>query len=776
VKALPVDALREEVSRAVVRAPLVLCAPTGSGKSTQVPRWLEGQVVVVEPRRVACRSLAARIAELEGEPLGQTVGYRVRGERRQSAQTRILFVTPGIALRDLSVLERADAVVLDEFHERRLDVDLLFALLASRKKGLVVMSATMDGPAVAAHLEGELLESEGRLHPVEKHCIGSERPHGKGLPSRVAAALERASTDPGDVLVFLPGRSEIAACAAALRGRSGLTICELHGGLSLEQQSRAFAPTRDRKVVLATNVAETSVTLPGVGVVIDSGLVRRTRYHRGRAYLGLTAIASDSAEQRAGRAGRTGPGVCYRLWGQTAILEARTPPEVYRESLVPLVLGAANAGHRVESLPLFDPPKDYALEAAREELTALGALNPEGLLTELGRELFQQPLDAPHARLLIEAQGTPSLGDAIDLVSVLALGRRLFVGPRPDLPEDDLRDAGCDAVAFIRALRMGEARAHGLTPFVLREARRMSKRLRRANGLDVADPSAKIDREGLAKLALRADPRTAHVARRRKRAVAFANGGTELELGRESAVRPDAVEAIVVLDSRAIGTERRDTVIVTCAMPIPLRWLRELGLGRERIESVRIKRGIIIAKIERVHAKKVIDEREEVPTGELAREAMLKLVLQGRFLKEAKREAADRLMARGLAAQLSRAGVTVSGVALPQLDAPTLEEHLRARISDLGVESGEDAKLLSADDLLPEDLEPWVRDVLDAEYPRTFEVGDASYRVEYNLDRRQIIMHMTKGTRTTPPPASYLPRFAGFRVTVESRRGMHVVR
>lgn len=768
---LPIDALRDEVVRVVRDGPLVLSAPTGSGKSTQVPRWLDGEVVVVEPRRVACRSLAARVAELEGEPLGGRVGYRVRDDRREGPDTRVRFITPGIALRDLALLERADVVVLDELHERRLDVDLLLGLLRARGGGLVAMSATMDGDRVARFLGGTHVRGEGRAHPVVHRYVGADRPSPKNLAVRVRRAVDAASGDPGDVLVFLPGRAEIAACRDALRG--DLAVLELHGGLSLKQQSAAFAPSKKRKIVLATNVAETSVTIPGIGVVIDSGLVRRTRYHHGRAYLGLTAIAEDSAEQRAGRAGRTGPGVAYRLWSDAAILEKRTPPEVHRESLVPMVLAAASAGHRLEALPLLDAPKDYALDAAREELVALGALDADGGLTTLGRDLFARPLDPPLARLLIEAEGTPALDDVIDLVAALSVSRPLFTQPKSHDP-DDLRAAGCDAVAAIRVVRRDGAPS--VSPYVAREARRMAERLRRAHGREAPDPDATIDRRALAKIVLRGDPRTAHVARRRKRHVAFANGGTELVLGRDSAVDAEKVEAVAVLDSRAIGAGRDTRVIATCAMPIPMSWILEEGLGRDRVGHVKIARKKVVAQVERVFAKKVIDTREEVPRGALAIDAMVRLLLEGRWLPEAKVRASDRLTARALASGLSRAGVTVHGVALPDEPAPALEDHLRERLQTLGVASGEDAALISVDDLLPDDLPGWVREVLDKEYPRTFEAGDAKYEIDYDLERRQVVLRMVKGTRSTAPPASYLPRFSGFRVCVESRRGMHVVR
>lgn len=783
--ALPIDALRDEVVAAVAEAPLVLGAPTGSGKSTQVPRWLEGRVVVVEPRRVACRSLAQRVAELEGCALGDRVGYRVRDEHRASGETRVLFVTPGIALRDPALLERADAVILDEFHERRLDVDLLFGLLAERARGLVVMSATLDGERIAAHLGGRWLRGEGRLHPVDVRYLGrgAALPSAKDLPARVRSALEAAADDPGDVLVFLPGRAEIAACADALRGRGDLTVLELHGGLSLKEQSRAFARAKKRKVVLATNVAETSVTIPGIGVVIDAGLVRRTRYHRGRGFLTLSPVALDSAEQRAGRAGRTGPGVCYRLWSEAAILEPRTPPEVHRESLTPMLLAAAAAGRRLEALPLLDPPKDYALEAAREELETLGAFDADGGLTELGRQLFAQPLDAPHARLLVEAQGRPELlGDVIDLVSALSVSRPLFVGARPERSGDDLRERGCDVVATLKAVRVGEARRHRLNPYVLREARRTAARLRRAHRLpERAEPDARIDRAALAKLFLRADPRTAHVARRRKRHLAFSNGGTEIELGRESAVHAvaDEVEALCVLDTRALGTGRRDTtVIATCAMPVKTEWLRDAGLGRERVGSVRLEEGAVVATVEKVFARRVIDVREETPEGALAREAIVKLLLEGRMLPEARARAEERLQARRLAARLAGAGVRLGESARAEGGAavPSLEAHFAARVEELGVTSGEDAALLEVEDLLPEDLDAWTRELLDRDYPRTFELGDAFYEIDYDLSRRQVVMRMVRGTRDTAPPLGYLPKFPGFRVCVESRKAMHVVR
>ncbi|MEY2929420.1 MAG: hypothetical protein RL033_169, partial [Pseudomonadota bacterium] len=356
---LPIQAIRAEFALAQQRGPVVLTSPTGSGKSTEVPRWCEGRVLVVEPRRLACRSLATRVAELEGSRLGEAVGYVVRDEHVANDRTRIVFATPGMVLRPRGLLDGVGSGILDEFHERSLEIDLLLALLlqervlAERARGLVVLSATLEGERVSRHVGGVHLHAPGRVFPVEIRYLPGHGslPDPADLASRVAHAVSTAAADPGDILVFLPGKAEIEDCAHALRGP--FSLVPLHGGLTLQEQQRAFERTPRRKIILATNVAETSLTVPGVGVVIDAGLVRQTLYQNGRASLTLTPIAEDSAAQRTGRAGRTAPGVCYRLWNAAATLQATTLPEIHRGSLVPLVLTAAAWGQRVESLPLL---------------------------------------------------------------------------------------------------------------------------------------------------------------------------------------------------------------------------------------------------------------------------------------------------------------------------------------------------------------------------------------------------------------------------------------
>ncbi len=785
---LPIVGLRASLLEALARSPVVVSSPTGSGKSTEVPRWCTGRVLVVEPRRVACQSLAARVSELERSRLGERVGFVVRDERVMSAATQIIFATPGIALRDAALFASAETVILDEFHERSMEVDLLLALLLrvragseERKPNLIVMSATIEGERIAKHVEGTYLVAEGRTFPVEIRYLsqGDALPDGADIGTRVLSAVERAKTDPGDVLVFLPGKGEIEICRRALLPIAKThTILPLHGGLSLDEQRQAFARTATRKVILATNVAETSLTIPGVGVVIDTGLVKETRYREGRASLVLSPIADDSAAQRAGRAGRMSAGVCYRLWSPSARLAPITLPEIHRESLVPLVMSAAAWGARPEDLRLLDAPKPYALEAARADLNAWGALSNDGTLSEGGRRLHSLPIDPAHARLLVEATTMGCLNEAIDLVSALSVGRPIFQSGPSDDDAEDLRRAGCDVTALVRAVRIGRPDTHRVSGFVVEEARRTRARLRLSLGLSVEKPvDGPFDRDTLLKAAIAADPRVVHVARARGRDVAFSNGGTELELARESAIRNlREVDALVVLDTRAFGAGKEARLLVTCASAISLAEVARSGLGRDRLGSVRLESGRVLAKVERVYAKRVIATRDEVPSGEVARAAIAELFLRGSLFRSSGALAAtrDRLAVRKLSSSLAARGHK-AGVAA---DRPilALDEWVAQRLVDLGVESGDDLALLSPIDLTADDLPFEARSMLDKEFPRSVDVGDACYEADYDLDAHQVTLRIVKGSRRDPPPISYLPRFTGLRVCVEGPRGFTVLR
>ncbi|MEM1202168.1 MAG: helicase-related protein [Acidobacteriota bacterium] len=804
--ALPVEALREDVLAARLRGPLVLTSPTGSGKSTQLPRWCPGRTLVVEPRRVACRSLAQRVAELEGTELGGAVGYHVRDERRADADTRVVFATPGIVLRRLDDLPTFDTVILDELHERGLEIDLLLALLLRRHRAgtlgaaLVAMSATLDGPRVARHLGGVHLHAEGRLFPVEVFHRGDGvlLPNPRDLERRVAAAVDAAADHPGDILVFLPGKGEIERCRRTLE-RPGLDVLPLHGGLSLDQQSRVFRPSSRRRLILTTNVAETSLTVPGIGVVIDSGLVRQTRYHRGRGFLTLMPVARDSAEQRAGRAGRIGPGVAFRLWSEEAPLEARTAPEILRESLVPLVLAASSAGVDAGELPYLDAPKDHALETARGELQSLGALDPLGRITERGRRLFGLPLDPLLGRLLVEAEasGEPALlHDMIDLAAALAARRPLSPGTTtPELLAhaaelDASEPALCDAVAILRTLRgAGAETGHGGDG-----AGALRRRLRAAFGVTgpAPGPDAPIDRRRLAHAVLAADRRVAHVARRRGRGFAWSNGGTEIVLSKHSRVAAALaegaeIEAVAVLGTVALGLGGRDVrTLATHALPLPLKWLTEAGLGVLRLGRIDVRDGEVVARLERTYAGKVIARRDDIPRGDLARDAVATLLLEGRLFRKTFLDSRDAHERAALVRRLAGADgerpwwldAAVEHVAdlLVDGELPGLRAWVEGRLRNLGFEAGDDLPLLSPDDLRFPDLPEALRAELDRNWPRRLTISGVVYRIDYDLAKNDVLLRLEQGKPRVPPDPFFLPRFPGFRVRVEHKGVLRTLR
>ena len=777
---LPIDPLKNDLIASLSESNVVVSAPTGSGKSTQIPRWCQkrGRVLVVEPRRVACRSLAARVEELEGVSLGSTVGYVVRDDQKATDETTLVYATPGVVLRWLQSgkADAFDTLILDEFHERTLDVDLLLALLLKKNMRLIVMSATLDAKRLTEHMNATLLVGEGRAFPVTNSHLPCEGilPETRELERRVSRAVDQALNHPGDILVFLPGKGEIASVSSHLRSRQDVKVLPLHGGLSLSEQMRVFNPDSKRKVILSTNVAETSLTVPGVGVVIDSGLVRQTRYHRDRGFLTLVPIAADSAEQRAGRAGRTAPGVCLRLWSPQARLDSLTRPEIQRESLVPLLLSAAACGENIHTLPFLDPPAEHAISTALDELKALGAVNEEGEINDRGKALFSLPLDAHHGRLLMEAKARDCLDPMVDLVSVLSVGRPLFLRtPLPD-PDDDLRKRGCDVTAMIQAIRQGNTKKHGLDSFTLEEARKTRDRLRQWFEIAPNAPSQNLHAETLARVALAADPRCAHVARTRKKSIAWSNGGTEIALGRESAVDESKHAAIAVFDSRAVAVKQRDTlVIATCAMPLNLRWMAGEGLGRDRLAQTRIEGDRIVAVIERVYAKRILMEREEPPRGVLAREAIAHAYLQNQIFKGNQKETKRRLREKRIYAELIRTGQWEGE---PMEALPPMEEWIVQRLQDLGVESGEDLALLKADDFIPDELPSHIREKVSSLFPSDISLGDMHFSVEVNVPKRLVTLHKTSGKRKELPSLQFLPAFKGFKIHVEDRGKVRILR
>ena len=441
----PIDELLPAIRASLEAHPrLVLEAPPGAGKTTRVPLalldapWLMGRrIVMLEPRRVAARAAAGFMASSLGEEVGQTVGYRIRFENRMSAATRIEVVTEGILtrmLQDDPMLEGVGALLFDEFHERHLAADLGLALALDVQAGLredlriVVMSATLDGERLAAFLDAPRLSSVGRSHPVEVAHFPARRE--EALEHQLRRAVEHAlQRHPGDVLAFLPGRREIARAVAALAAgdavrASGAEVFELHGDLPVDAQARLLRPAADggRRVVLATNVAESSVTLPGVRVVVDSGLAREPRHdpNSGFSRLDVVRIAQASADQRTGRAGRVASGWAYRLWPESQRLEAQRRPEIAQVELAALALELAAWGN--DALRFVDAPPPGTLAAGRDLLRQLGALaaGPGAMtITAQGRRMLALGTHPRLAAMLLAADDAPSRALACDLAALL---------------------------------------------------------------------------------------------------------------------------------------------------------------------------------------------------------------------------------------------------------------------------------------------------------------------------------------------------------------------
>jgi ATP-dependent helicase HrpB len=443
----PIDDVLPEVLDALAVAPnLVLVAPPGAGKTTRVPPallgapWVGGgRVVMLEPRRLAARAAAGFMARLRGETVGETVGYRVRMETRVSSRTRLEVVTEGVLTRMLQhdpSLDGVAAVIFDEFHERSLHADLGLALalqtqaLLRPELRIIVMSATLDTAPVAALLgNARSIRAGGRSYPVE--TVYLPRRNEARIEDAVAGAIRRAlEQHEGDVLAFLPGRAEIGRTAERLERAGlpgGVAVLPLYGDLPQDAQDRAIAPSPPgrRKVVLATAVAETSLTIEGVRVVVDSGVMRVPRFspRTGMTRLATVAVSRAAADQRRGRAGRLGPGFCYRLWtdAENAALLAQRPAEILEADLAPLALELAAWGvHDPAELRWLDPPPAAAYAQARELLHALDALDADGRLAAHGRALAQLALHPRLAHMLLRATSLGNAALACDLAALLA--------------------------------------------------------------------------------------------------------------------------------------------------------------------------------------------------------------------------------------------------------------------------------------------------------------------------------------------------------------------
>jgi ATP-dependent helicase HrpB len=522
---LPVAEALPRLRRALAASgQAVLAAPPGSGKTTLVPLvlldepWLAGKrILMLEPRRIAARASAARMAHLLGEKVGETVGYQVRFDRKMSAATRIEVITEGLLTRRLQAdpeLPGVGLVIFDEFHERSLDADLALALTLDARATLneslrvLVMSATLDTQRVSALLgKAEIVESGGQLYPVDVRYVVPRT--GAELGEAVAeATLKALNETEGDILAFLPGGREIRAAQRLLEARTAgrVHLFPLYGDLSAAEQDAALQPARDgrRKLILATNIAQTSLTVEGVRTVVDGGYARVARFDLGAGAnrLETQRVSRASADQRAGRAGRLGPGTAYRLWSrdQHAALPAHDTPEILAADLSRFALEVAAWGAEVAQLALLDPPAAAAWSYAGELLRALGAVDESGRITAHGRDIGRLPTAPRLGHMLITAKALALAGPAAWLAAVL-----------------DERDSGTDLEQVVQSFRNGRAE-----PGAQRRVREAVRQFLRIAG---ADDRAASDEGHIGRLVALAFPE--RIARRRAEQNPALRGGRD---------------------------------------------------------------------------------------------------------------------------------------------------------------------------------------------------------------------------------------------------------
>lgn len=762
---LPIDPLLPEILAALDRAgEAVVEAPPGAGKTTRVPRALldvpfarNGEILVLQPRRLPARLGAARVAEELGEKVGQTIGYAVRFEDVSGPNTRVRFITEGILTRRLlsdPTLGAVSTVVLDEFHERHLATDLTLALCKQLRRTtrpdlrLCVMSATLDAEALVAYLDDcPRLRSEGRRFDVDIEHLPA--PDERPLPQQIAGAVRRALREapPGDILVFLPGVAEIRRCEEALSdvARAGdLALLPLHGELPLAAQARVVGPSPQRKVILATNVAETSVTIDGVVTVIDSGLARLAGHSpwSGLSTLSLGKISQASAIQRAGRAGRTRAGVAYRLYTRHDFEQRRAHevPEIARLDLAEAVLTMRALGVREPAdFDWLTPPPQASLSLADELLLRLGAVERGGALTARGRRMLRFPAHPRLARLLLAAEERGVADDGATLAALIGERDIRERGPRGPVNVRGPRNDGADLIALLETFEAARAarfaadrvRALGLDPRATEAVDRARRQLLGPLARGGAAPDRtrlELDRE-LARAALTGFPD--RVARRREagsRTVVLAGGGTA-EVGYE--MDSDYLVAIDAEERGAVGRGAATTIRLGCG--IDPDWLGDLeGSELRATDTVELdaETGRVVERSRLMFGALVLDEtvRPAPPS-----EAVAGLLAEAALAQGL--DAFDEPGAlAGLRARLALLAQAFPDLALPAVDDASMRAALVAACE--GLRSFSELRETGLASRIVAGLPPQVRARLAADAPLAVTLpGGRTVPIHYEADQ-----------------------------------------
>ena len=784
---LPIHDLRERfLSLVETGNRVIVVAPTGSGKTTQLPQYLvdspelgQGQVVVLQPRRVAARAVARRVCEERGVTLGREVGYQVRFEDRTSKETRLVFMTEGVLLRrwqNQPQLKGISALVLDEFHERSLQSDVVLGLTKQlQAEGrpdlkLIVMSATLDVEPLASYLSDRatsgrcpVLEAEGRTFPVSiRYEARQDRRRASERAADRVAEIE-LSGEPGDVLVFMPGMAEINATMREIRDRrlgGAVDILPLHGELPAEQQDRVFGHSERRKVIVATNVAESSITIQGVRFVVDGGLARVARFdsEAGLNRLEIEEISQASADQRAGRAGRTGPGICYRLWTESGQLNRlpQTTPEIQRTELSEIVLQLHALGiQRAADFAWLDPPDPVAINQAEALLHLLGAfrtVNSQIELSDIGRKMLRVPTEPRFARMLIEGKRRGCFEEAA-LCAALVSGRNLLGrGAQRDAKSQEhltafAEDERSDFFMLMRAyeavreggFRMVECQHYGVNRQVALAVEQMHQQLLQLEErLGPNDGTGTLSEEERAVATLKCllAGFVDQLCRRRSRGTLECDivGQRRGTLARESVVQES--ELLVASDIRTIASTKRGSLtLISQASQVEPAWLREVYPEAEQC--------VLEHRYDRKQKRVEVFEARRLYDLLLSEEKSKELepAASGRCLAEAWKDGALSLPQHDHAVQQFKLRVALLAHHHPELSvAPIGEEDefeiiARALAGErLGKEAQRKTLLPSFERHLSADNREWLAEL----YPQSWKwVDDRKRKLVYQLPRKK---------------------------------------
>ncbi|MEZ8586324.1 helicase-related protein [Vibrio cyclitrophicus] len=779
---LPIDSYQNAFHDQIGSSHLVVEAETGSGKSTRLPVWASqhGRVLVVEPRRIACTSLAKYLAQQSGEKLGSKVGYAIKLESEYSEQTDVVFVTPGIALRWLSEdgLASFDVIVVDEFHERRWDIDLLVAILKQKASHrLVITSATIEGERLAHYLNANRISCEDRTYQVAIENRANESrvlPDIRHLEQRIAEEVNhQLIASRGDILVFLPGKKEIVHCEQTLAKNPDIQVVKLHASVSDKERGLALSgrniDTKNdgdslRKVILATNVAETSLTIPDIGVVIDSGLERRTVQRNGRTTLMLKSISRASAKQRAGRAGRVMDGVCVRLYGEHAALELVTPPELQREELTEPMLAAACCGAPLESLSFLDPIPEKSLNSATQTLLTMEAINTDHQITEHGKKLYPLPIDALYADIVTRIKNKALKEAMVDLTAALSVPARLYQLPNNADHLEALAQQekeGCDLSLLIQIVRGRDYPHLEIDKQALNEAQGLATQMREVFELPQLEVASRFQRIELLKTIVNLHPELVFV-RRLKRKEAFANGMLEVVLGRQNRF-PDNAQAMLVLDTHSLpGRGVKQTLILaTTTAPIPLELVVEADLGEWQQSETVVNDEGVFTEMALVYAGRTITTKLVEAEGPLSLKPIVDLVVSGAQLPSFAEARTQEIKHWQLYVKL---GLDEQTQFTPEIEQLSFELWLIEQLEVLGVTDVSELEMFEHNDIPFDGIPAWLYNEFSEKYPFSLCLADLQLEVEYLTGRKLIYVHYQSGSRKLSPKRWELPTWSGWRI------------